>query len=149
MKEENNILAKVAHRDGLTVPDGYFADFAASMAAKLPVRDEIESPRIIAKKRSLWDACRPYAYMAAMFAGVWCLIKMLTLMAATDSEINFENDPILAEAATNEEVVEEFIVSDISQYEIYESWMENYTEEDSLYFAENFSMPADSTGFAM
>ena len=46
MKEENSILAKVNHRDGLTVPDGYFADFAASMADKLPKRPELEAPAI-------------------------------------------------------------------------------------------------------
>lgn len=134
MKEENNILAKVNHRDGLTVPDGYFADFAASMAAKLPKRPELETPAI--PKRTFWQTIRPYTYMAAMFCGVWCLIKMLSMMAAPEQEITFENDPILAEAAANDEIVEEFVIEDISQSDIYETWMENYTDADSAALAE-------------
>lgn len=136
MKEENNILAKVNHRDGLTVPDGYFADFAASMAAKLPDRPELENPAAVLPKRSFWQTVRPYTYMAAMFCGVWCLIKMLSMMAATEQEITFENDPILAEAAANDEIVEEFVIEDISQSDIYETWMENYTDADSAALAE-------------
>lgn len=136
MKEENNILAKVSHRDGLTVPDGYFADFAASMAAKLPDRPELENPAAVLPKRSFWQTVRPYTYMAAMFCGVWCLIKMLSMMAATEQEITFENDPILAEAAANDEIVEEFVFEDISQSDIYETWMENYTDADSAALAE-------------
>lgn len=136
MKEENNILAKVSHRDGLTVPDGYFADFAASMAAKLPDRPELENPAAVLPTRSFWQTVRPYTYMAAMFCGVWCLIKMLSMMAATEQEITFENDPILAEAAANDEIVEEFVIEDISQSDIYETWMENYTDADSAALAE-------------
>lgn len=136
MKEENNILAKVSHRDGLTVPDGYFADLAASMAAKLPDRPELENPAAVLPKRSFWQTVRPYTYMAAMFCGVWCLIKMLSMMAATEQEITFENDPILAEAAANDEIVEEFVIEDISQSDIYETWMENYTDADSAALAE-------------
>lgn len=138
MKEENDILAKAAHRDGLTVSDGYFADFAARMEAALPVRDELESPRI-APKRSLWQSIRPYAYKAAMFLGVWCMFKMFTLMAGADKDINFDNAPILAEAASNEEIVEEFVIDSISQFDVYESWMDNAA--DSAFFA---SLPIDS-----
>ena len=31
-----DILTKAARNDGMTVPDGYFDDFAARMAASLP-----------------------------------------------------------------------------------------------------------------
>ena len=134
MKEENNIFVKAGHRDGLTVPDGYFADFAAKMEQSLPHRDEVEKPRV-APRRTPWQACRPYVYMAAMFAGVWCMLKMFTLMAGSDKEITFDNDPILAEAASDEQVIEEYIVSDFTQSDIYDMWMENYTEEDSAAMA--------------
>ena len=37
MKQENeNILDKFSRKDGLTVPEGYFDDFAKRMAAQLP-----------------------------------------------------------------------------------------------------------------
>ncbi len=36
MTEEKDILDKINHRDGLTVPDGYFAEFVKRMADSLP-----------------------------------------------------------------------------------------------------------------
>ncbi len=136
MKEENNILAKVGRRDGFVVPDGYFADFAAKMAELLPQRDEIEKPQV-APRRTPWQACRPYIYMAAMFAGVWCMLKMFTLMAGADKEINFDNDPILAEAASDEQFVEEYVLDEYSTSDVYDIFMDGYTSEaDSIAFAE-------------
>ena len=38
-----DILTKVDRNDGMTVPDGYFDDFAAKMMASLPEK-EWESP---------------------------------------------------------------------------------------------------------
>ena len=131
MKEENKILAEAAHRDGFTVPDGYFADFAARMESALPHRDEIEKPRV-ARKRTPWQICRPYVYMAAMFAGVWCMLKMFTLMAGVDTEITYDNDPILAEAASNEEFVDEYILDECPQSDLYDMWMDCYSDEDSV-----------------
>ena len=34
--DPKDILNKANHNDGMTVPDGYFADFNKMMAAKLP-----------------------------------------------------------------------------------------------------------------
>ena len=44
MKEEKDILAKIDRQSGMTVPDGYFESFAASLEQNLPVRDEAENP---------------------------------------------------------------------------------------------------------
>ena len=38
MKEDNDILKTIGRSDGMTVPDGYFADFAERMAGQLPQR---------------------------------------------------------------------------------------------------------------
>ncbi len=135
MKEENNILAKISRRDGLTVPDGYFADFAAKMADKLPHRDEVEKPHIM-PRRTPWQIMRPYVYMVAMFVGVWCMLKMFTLMSGKTEPINFDNDPTLAGAATNEEFVEEYILDDVSQYELDEYFLDAMDEGDSLSISE-------------
>ncbi len=43
MKKNSDILIKAARRDGMTVPEGFFEDFAAKMSASLPVRPEAES----------------------------------------------------------------------------------------------------------
>ncbi len=43
-----DILEKVNRNDGMTVPDGYFDDFAARMAASLPEREwEKPAPRVM------------------------------------------------------------------------------------------------------
>ena len=74
--DKENILDIIGRKDGMTVPDGYFADFQARMEALLPVNEQAETPREIEAPRSFWDRVRPFVYMAAMFAGVWCMVKM-------------------------------------------------------------------------
>ncbi len=68
--EHSQILERVSRHDGMTVPEGYFADFAARMEAAIPERRVAEPPVV----RSTWQKIRPYVYMAAMFAGIWCKI---------------------------------------------------------------------------
>jgi len=147
MKEEYNILDKAAHRDGLTVPEGFFDDFCAKMEAKLPKRPELDTPQTPIK-HTTWQRFRPYVYMAAMFAGVWCMLKMFTLMSAADKEISFENDPILAEAASNGEIVEEFIIDDISTSDIYEHYMQGDIDiSDSLMMLDSLPGTISGAGF--
>ncbi len=57
----------------MRVPDNYFADFAERMVEKLPEREfaPVETP-------SLWVRVKPWIYMAAMFAGIWLMLKMFT-----------------------------------------------------------------------
>ena len=70
MKEDNDILKTIGRSDGMTVPDGYFADFAERMAGQLPQRPELAAMNVVAPPASLWGKLRPYVSMAAMFAGV-------------------------------------------------------------------------------
>ena len=67
--DKENILKKVDHRDGMTVPDGFFDDFCRRMEGQLPYNEAAESTRILEAPRTLWQRVRPFAYMAAMFAG--------------------------------------------------------------------------------
>ncbi len=52
-----------------------------------------------------------------MFAGVWCMLKMFT-MISDPSQISLESNPTLADALTNEVFVNEYILDDIDQYDI-------------------------------
>ncbi len=149
MKAENDILKQIGRRDGMTVPDGYFADFAARMAASLEPTDfekSADSSFVPAPRpRSLWHRVRPYAYMAAMFAGVWCMLKMFT-MISDPSGITLESNPTLADALTNEVFVNDYIIDDVDQYDIldqmYEEGYDNDALGDSLLF---FDEPYDTT----
>lgn len=75
MKQEENskILSKLGKQSGFTTPDNYFNDFAKAMAEKLP-----EVPAA-AEKPNLWVRFRPYVYMAAMFAGIFCMIEVFNV----------------------------------------------------------------------
>lgn len=71
MDKKSDILTKLGKDSGFKVPEGYFADFADKMANSLPER---ELPKVI--KPTRWMRIRPYVYMAAMFAGVWCMLYL-------------------------------------------------------------------------
>ncbi len=119
-KENDDILGKINHRDGLTVPEGYFADFAARMEQQLPEK----APAPIVKPVSTWHRIRPYVYMAAMFAGVWCMLKMFTLMSGP-SEAGIDGNPTLADAVGNDAFIDEYYIDDINQYDMFEEMMED------------------------
>ena len=135
-----DILDKVNRNDGMTVPDGYFDDFAARMAASLPEREwERETPRVL--PRSIWQRVRPYIYLAAMFMGVWCMMKMFDLMRPDTSGLSFDTNPVLTAAVGNDYFVRDYVRSqgDIDQYQLMEDLYEtgyvpadyDYAEDDN------------------
>jgi hypothetical protein len=128
---DKDILSKLDHKDGLTVPEGYFADFAERMTASLPPRPELEQPTII-RPQTLWQRVRPYAYMVAMFAGVWCMLKMFSTMSSTPEKNAIDTNPVLAQAASNEQFIDEYFIDDVNQYDLYESLMNDGVAIDSI-----------------
>lgn len=137
-----DILTKVGRNDGMTVPDGYFDDFATRMAASLPEM-EWEKPRPKVMPRSVWQRIRPYVYMAAMFMGVWCMMKMFDLMRTDSSGLSIDNNPVMTAALKNDHFINEYFINEgeISDYqlmnELYETgfdpavYEEELTEEES------------------
>lgn len=127
MKSEKDILPKIGRNLGMTVPDGYFADFAARMAKELPEREN--APKIL--PRSTWQKVRPYVYLAAMFMGIWCMMKMFSVMAPSGSELSIDNNSVLAEALSNETFLNEYYISDVNDYDILEEmYDEGITSEE-------------------
>ena len=132
----SKIIDDIAKRgDGMTVPDGFFEDFAAKMSGRLPFREELDVP--VAKqappKNNKWLRVRPYVYMAAMFAGAWCLLKMFSLMSPAENEVNLDNFPTLSKALQNDEqFVDEFILDGMSQYDFMDDEYYGIEEPDSI-----------------
>lgn len=124
MKEEKDILERVNHRDGMTVPEGYFADFAARMAASLPPTAYEQSATAHIKPRPFWQQVRPYIYMAAMFAGVWCMIKVFTNYTIT-ADGALQPSEVLADALGNDLFVNDYIIDNVDEDAIYDSMMDN------------------------
>lgn len=124
MSNQPEILSKINHRDGMTVPDGYFADFNRRMAQALPDRPELRETHV---PRTFWQRVRPYAYMAAMFAGVWCMLKMFTLMSDPSAN-SIDTNPVIAEAMGNDSFVNEYVIDDLSQWDLYDEMMQDGIE---------------------
>lgn len=106
-----DILSKVNRNDGMTVPDGYFENFATEMMAKLPER-EWENPESKVMPRSIWQKVRPYVYLAAMFMGVWCMMKMFDLMSADSIGLSIENNPVIAAALDNDYFINDYFINE-------------------------------------
>lgn len=148
MKQEKKILDEKAPRDGMTVPEGYFADFAARMALSLEKTEfeELAQGPIAIKPRSFWERMRPYAYMAAMFAGVWCMLKMFTMITGGPDQI--APSPTLSKALANETFVNEYVLPDINQFDIMSQMMDEgfdldqLNQDSSLYDAEDSDFTA-------
>jgi len=105
-----DILEKVNRNDGMTVPDGYFDDFATRMAASLPPMD--------------WE--NPYVYLAAMFMGVWCMMKMFDMMRPDTRGLNLDNNPVITAAVGNDYFFNDYVIThgDMSEYQLMEDLYE-------------------------
>lgn len=120
-----DILTKADRKDGMTVPDGYFEDFATRMAAALPEM-EWEKPAPKVMPRTVWQRVRPYLYLAAMFMGVWCMMKMFDLMRTDSSGLSIDNNPIMTAALSNDHFINEYFINEggISDYQLMEDLYE-------------------------
>ncbi len=141
MKKGDDILKKINRNDGMTVPEGFFEDFAAKMEAMLPERPEAEQPRRI-EHRTTWQRIRPYVYMAAMFAGIWCMLKMFTMMGPGNIDLSIDKNHILTDALSDDNFVYEYIIDDLNDSELFDEMyndsiaVEDFTPVDSLVDAE-------------
>lgn len=117
MAKQPDILTKINRRTGMTVPEGYFDDFVRRMQAQLPERP---AAAVAVKPRgNLWYTIRPYAYMAAMFAGIWCMLHIFNFMGTNDVDLSIDSHPVVAEALSNDTFVEEYILPDYNEADLY------------------------------
>ena len=101
--------------DGMTVPPNYFSTFKASMQQKL---NDFTLPEEKSEKpRTVWQRYRPYIYLAAMFAGVWCMTKMFSLMQQ-NSPLTIDNSEVLTVALNNNDFFDDYILTDINEYDL-------------------------------
>ena len=139
MREEEKILQRYGRNTGFTVPDGYFEAFRTEMASKLP---EYPVPRT-APKLTTWQQIRPYVYLAAMFAGIWCMMKVFHTMSSTP-EITLDQMPDRAVLAMVQTTGYDYIMGaadQISDVDLIEAISEQYTDIDE--FARDFDYDFD------
>lgn len=114
--ERKNPLELVAGNDGMTVPEGFFADFVAKMDAAIPEREH----KIVEMPQSWWQKVRPYTYLAAMFAGIWCMLKMFSLMGGVPSSVTPDNNPVLAEAINNDSFMDDYYYMPLDEQQLFD-----------------------------
>ena len=127
-REDSTLLTKYGKDPGFKVPENYFEDFNKRMADMLP---EVEITPVDVKP-TMWQRVRPLIYMAAMFAGVWCMMTVFSHFTATG---NLDGVHAVAEKLNDDKGnVDDFIMSGaVSDYDImnYEDSVMMSNEESS------------------
>ena len=70
MRQEDKLKDMVGKETPYKVPEGYFKSFKEGLMKSLP--EYPEKPKH--EQLSVWQRIRPYIYLAAMFAGIWCMM---------------------------------------------------------------------------
>ena len=135
METRHDILEKIGHQTGYTVPEGYFDSVRSKILHNLPEYQEAKPEPI-----SRWRKVQPYIYMAAMFAGIWCMMKMFHMMTTTD--LSLDNPPesialAMADADHSEwyapsDNAEVFMIEDdiVSQYSSIDDFERDFNNPD-------------------
>jgi hypothetical protein len=112
-QEDSTILNKYGKDPGFKVPENYFADFNQRMADMLP---DVEITPVDVKP-TMWQRLKPLAYMAAMFAGVWCMMSVFSHFTSSN---NLNSVRAVAEQLNDDKSnVDDFIMSgSVSDYDI-------------------------------
>ena len=125
-----DILSKIDHQSGMTVPDNFFEDFNKRMIEALPEQSwEKSSPRIM--PRSFWSRVMPYVYMAAMFLGIWCMMKTFDLMRG-DVPVSVEKNTQLMSAINNDAFFNDYCSPAVSESDIYDDLYDEGFDPASL-----------------
>lgn len=111
MKQLPKILNDIDRRDGMTVPEGYFADFARRMEGMLPPNEAAEKPAQIRVHRTWFDRVRPFVYMAAMFAGIWCMMNMFSMIQKNASSFN-DTSLIATTTPAHDDYIIDYVIDD-------------------------------------
>ena len=96
MNKKKIKLEEIGNASPFNVPEGYFESFAEDMISRLPDRAK-EEPQVV----SLWMHVKPWAYMAAMFAGIALMIRLF--VGSPDSFSHNSNALNLSSSAEIEE----------------------------------------------
>ncbi len=97
MKTDQRLRNKIGADAGFKVPDGFFEATYARISAELPERPVVKQVPL-----TRWQRLKPYVYLAAMFAGIWCTLKMVTMMGdapGINNPVSLDNPPQLVAQA--------------------------------------------------
>lgn len=90
MRQEDKLKERAGNKIPYQVPEGYFESFKSKLMESLP--DYPDKP--IEKQLSRWQRIKPYVYLAAMFAGIWCMMQIFHRVSVSQQS-NGQLDPIV------------------------------------------------------
>lgn len=125
-QEDSTIFNKYGKDPGFKVPENYFTDFNKRMTEMLP---DVEITPVDVQP-TMWQRLKPLVYMAAMFAGVWCMIQVFTNFT---NRGNLDSVRAVAEKLQDDKGnLDDFIMSGVSDYDIlsYEDSVAMSNEQD-------------------
>ena len=132
--KDNELLSKYGRNDGMTVPEGFFEDFAERLTASLPENADAEGTRVIPPK-TVWQRIRPYVYMAAMFAGIWCMVHIFTMPGARGVDLSIDNNEVLSNALRDDNFIFDYIRDDVNDREVLDQMYEDSIDVDEISFS--------------
>ena len=105
MEKENDILKIAGKQNPFKVPEGYFENLTSTVMERLEEPVKQEAPVI-----SMWMRVRPYVYLAAMFIGITCMIRVYTGLTSGVDDTN----------SIVEQATDEYLLSSVDTYTLYE-----------------------------
>lgn len=132
---------------GMSVPDGYFEAFADRMTSRLPERPELLVADTPSPQRSFWTAVRPYVYMAAMFAGVWCMLHIFHSLSGKGELAPMDSNPVLASALATDDLVYDYVLTDVSARDVVDQFMDDGLIDEDFdmdEFSQDLTVDADT-----
>ena len=88
MKQEDSLIKKYGKDSGMKVPENYFPELEARIMESLP--PYVAAPK--APELSRWQRMKPYVYLAAMFMGIWLMMKVFHTVSRPMS-LSLDNPP--------------------------------------------------------
>lgn len=105
MEKENDILKIAGKQNSFKVPNGYFESLTSTVMERL--EEPVKQETLVV---SMWMRVRPYVYLAAMFLGITCMIRVYTGLTS-----DLDNTNSIVEQATDE-----YLLSSVDTYTLYE-----------------------------
>lgn len=132
MNKDDKLRSVAGTDTGMRVPDGFFDDIYRQTAAILPEK-EMEA---VAAPLSTWQRIKPYVYLAAMFCGIWLMMKMFSDVSSSATRYSLENPPEAIAAAMVESPADDYmyetVMSQPEAIDIREDVIDAYSDFDAL-----------------
>ena len=127
MDKEKILLKDISKVDPFKAPEGYFENFTNGIMSQLPDVEHEDSTNV-----NLWHRVRPWVYMAAMFMGIFLMIRLFVDFPAQQRIKNYASGGLNLTSSSD---IDDF-------YNYYEDGLARLAYDDTFYSV-NFSEDSD------